>query len=91
MPRTNKFKPQLYCCGDCNYGTNKGAFDYAIIDHIRGKHRVDVVNGCSHSTYCNDCPRTNGHGRRLPCMESVIDHLSDRHNIDIHVFNERTW
>ena len=59
---------------------------FAIINHVRGYHGIDVKNGNSHYAHCNDCPRTNGHGRRLSSEEAVIDHLLEDHGVSISRF-----
>lgn len=77
----------LYQCG-CGFGSTYGARAEDIINHVRGKHDVDVKTGHSHFAHCNEdyCLRTNGHGRRLHDMRMVIRHLSDRHYIEIEEF-----
>lgn len=84
MPRRARRKEPpvpLYCC-DCGYGygSNHGALGENVIAHVFGKHGIDIKTGCLHFAHCNDCPRSNGHGRRLPSMQAVIDHLNDCHS-----------
>ena len=78
----------LYQCGVCSFGSATGARAEDIINHIRGCHDVDVRTGYSHFAHCNEdcCLRTNGHGRRLHDMDKVIEHLLDKHGIEIEEF-----
>ena len=75
----------LYQCY-CGFGSSNGAHEGDIINHIRGVHDVHVNTGHRHFAHCNDCPRRNGHGKTLGCMEDVIDHLNDVHGIDVFSF-----
>jgi hypothetical protein len=75
----------LYQC-HCGFGSATGAYAVDIINHVRGCHYIDVRTGQCHFAHCNDCPRQNGHGKRLEDMDQVIEHLSDRHGIEIDPF-----
>jgi hypothetical protein len=75
-----------YECG-CGFGSRTGARAQDLINHVRGCHCIDVTTGISHFAYCNDCPRQNGHGRRLNNMDAVIDHLEAKHGVEILFFD----
>ena len=67
---------------DCGWGSAKGGGDIdSFISHVRGKHGVDVRLGNIHWAHCNDCTKSNGHGRRLSSVYSLIDHLEEMHGV----------
>jgi N-dimethylarginine dimethylaminohydrolase len=74
-----------YQC-ECGFGSRTGASAQDLINHVRGCHCIDVTTGYSHFAYCNDCPRQNGHGRRLNNMDAVMNHL-EKHGVEIYTFD----
>lgn len=74
----------------CGWGGSLGGPAHAFIDHVRGKHGIDVKAGHSHWAHCNEatCERSNGHGRRIPNLGALLQHLEQRHGLDADVANE---
>ena len=54
-----------------------------MLAHIRGQHDVEIRLGNCHFAHCNECERSNGHGRRLPSEYKLLQHLEDVHCIEI--------
>mmetsp|Transcript_19431 Transcript_19431/g.29980 ORF Transcript_19431/g.29980 Transcript_19431/m.29980 type:complete len:83 (-) Transcript_19431:162-410(-) len=77
---------KLYQCEQCNFGTKHGATEESLVDHIRGCHCMDVHLGNAHYAHCNDCPRSNGHGRRFASFQHLLEHLSDVHGYECSEF-----
>eukprot|EP00798_Chlamydomonas_sp_ICE-L_P028773 gene28773-31956_t len=77
----------LYEC-DCGFGSRKGATEQSILEHVRGKHDLDVRLGNCHFAHCNEvtCTRSNGHGRRLGSWYALFQHLENRHYVCITEF-----
>lgn len=53
----------LYSC-ECGYGSKNWASERGIVDHIRGKHFIDVKMSSGGVVYFNDCANALGNGRR---------------------------
>ena len=79
--KKNRNINMVYSCLNCTYYTHGDIGD--LLNHISGKHCVEVKAGNIHFAHCNSCPRTNGHGRRLSSFEIVRDHLWNQHGIEI--------
>ena len=79
---------ELYFCESCGWGKKTGKVFDSFVDHVRGKHGVDVkmgsgVEGDSHFCYCNGCPRNkDGHGKHMRSPTTVINHLEEAHYIE---------
>jgi hypothetical protein len=62
-----------------------GAQEKDIIYHVCGMHGIDVEMGMPIFLTAMTGERNNGHGRKLPFMENVIDHL-ENHGGNIYVW-----
>ena len=73
-------------CGECK---NKIFSEpYQLAQHISDCHGINVFvtrtdESLPHWGYCNDCPKTNGHGRRMGNFRQLKEHLEGSHNISI--------
>ena len=79
----------MYCCQTCvNKNQRKGVRVFGLetlCQHVASKHSINMqADAGTHDgyVYCNDCPRSNGHGRRLPSFKDVKEHLTV-HNVDV--------
>ena len=52
-----------------------------FVNHVRGNHNIDVKNGHSHWAHCNECLRSNDHGKRIDSLEYLLDHLFEVHSL----------
>jgi hypothetical protein len=78
-------------CVDANVRRSVKCFSLgSLCQHIKSVHDKDVQADCgTHEgyVYCNECLRSNGHGRRLPTFSDMKDHMFI-HNIDVREYED---
>lgn len=74
-----------YYCEACGWCSRRGSNFHHLMSHVRVAHNVHVNLGYNRRDphwsfcWCNDCPRKNGHGKRLRNEEEVLKHLREEH------------
>ena len=58
---------------ECGWGKAGRSNVDSFVDHVRGRHSIDVKIGNIHFAHCNDCPRRNDH--------SLVSHLLTCHGL----------
>ena len=67
---------------DCGWGSVCGDSEFEFMKHVRGVHNVDIRYGNLHWGHCNDCTKSNMHGRRISSLSHLLQHLSDVHYVN---------
>jgi hypothetical protein len=68
-------------CVECE--AFRGWTERSALDHIRGKHGVDVNMSHIGLFYCNSCAKPDGDSRKFKNFDCLIEHLDKAHDIQI--------